>query len=1167
MTITSDDIKLMQPQRLSEEDDGGGQMTGLEVVDGDINNLFEDISRVDRAYGNVSLRKAFLKVDTATTDLYLDAHAILSAQPADPKVSALIFTTENFYDERFEARDKIESFVIPGPTAQFYLRGTQLQGQKTIICFAPEINNVKAPEIGQTLMLQIGTDTGSQQYIKIADVTHSKETFTYGTSNATFVADQWILQLTSELNKNFPADDPTPRPANASKIYTTQQSSSAKYFGSTVLATAITAGATSIRVADVFAPIIPTASSETPVIDQRPGGYISHIVGSSTSTLTLNVTYTNGGTSILPTAIVPGSISVTISGTTYTDKGGVLVNAAEETGLLDGTAIEYYGGEIAWAGSAPGATVALTYKPGVLRQQLPNTARIEIDDTNRNFNYVLSLDPPPSPKTFNASYQYLGKWYELNDDGTGLLVGDGSGQINYATGSVVLTLQAQPDADSVIFYRWTEGSIYTPAAASAFSGNTPVSLTLSKQSIVEGSVTITWESGGIEKTATDEEGVIIGDATGVINYARGTIELTSTTAPDDGWSVDYDFKSSGEKTAIEAVPANNDSSDIVLETEENIAPGSVSFTIRKSIPREIYNDDAVLLSKTFTHELHYVSDNSNGEIINRRTKQTIGTVNYLTGQVVISGSDFLVSRPDLPGGIKTQAVVHSFFDGYSHTQVNTTRYSTFAFREEIIAQDVHVAYRLSADAELSDSETITAISAPWRFALMDEGTIVPGSVILQIGSEIWFDDGEGRLLRNYNTSTGVGTILGTIDYSTTEVVINNYAGRPIIATVTPIACVAGEDWSVVKSTTFRTIAAPLRPNGFNVRADDVETSEQYNAQADNEGTLSGDDITGSVDLRNGIAEIVFPAPVFASTVFYNAVSYKSVPLDPEILGLDPVRLPADGRVPIFRDADILVITHTKKDLIESPDDGLVIDAGRDKLYSAWIEDEEGIQLDPDQYTLDKEAGTATLADPFEAIDADGEPLAGDLFFVHRVDDMALCTEARLNGALQLAQPLYHSFPANETWVASAVYLGDLRGRVKDFGCYTTDPGYGGTGTPSAGQFNLVNYPIAIDNRGSVPERWKIIFTNTTTYRLLGEHRGQVATGSTAADFSPTNPQTGTSFFTIKADGWGAGWATGNTVVFETEAAAAPLWFVRTVLPGQPTVNDDELKIELRGDHN
>ncbi|HSX84065.1 MAG TPA: hypothetical protein VLE50_01605 [Cellvibrio sp.] len=498
---------------------------------------------------------------------------------------------------------------------------------------------------------------------------------------------------------------------------------------------------------------------------------------------------------------------------------------------------------------------------------------------------------------------------------------------------------------------------------------------------------------------------------------------------------------------------------------------------------------------------------------------------------------------------------------------NTAKYSAAPVREEIVSHSVTVSYLLAADAEQSATDTIADHAYPWRFHLAESGPIVPGSVILQIGAELWFDNGQGQLVRNFNTSTGVGSVLGSLDYTTTEVVIDDYAGRPITATVTPIACVIGEDWSVLQFTSFRTSAAPLRPNGFNVRANDMESGEQYNAQADNEGELSGDAVTGSVDLQKGLADISFPAPVQASSVFYNAVSYKSVPLNPEILGLDPVRLPADGRVPILRDADIIVMTHTARDLIPSPVDALVIDAGRDKLYDAWFEDENGTRLDPDQYSLNKDTGNATLANPFIAQDSDNNPLVGDLYFVHRVDDMALCIEARIDGTLQLAQPIYHDLPANDTWVASAVYLGDLRGRVKDFGCYTTDPGFGGTGTPSSGQYNLVNFPIAIDNRGSVPERWKIIFTSTTAFRLLGEHRGQVATGSIAVDFSPLNPQSGTPFFSIESDGWGSGWATGNAVVFETEAAAAPLWFIRTVLPGQASVEDDQLKIELRGDHN
>ena len=498
---------------------------------------------------------------------------------------------------------------------------------------------------------------------------------------------------------------------------------------------------------------------------------------------------------------------------------------------------------------------------------------------------------------------------------------------------------------------------------------------------------------------------------------------------------------------------------------------------------------------------------------------------------------------------------------------NSAKYTATPTQEEIVSHPVQIVYRFAADAEQSANDTIADQLYPWRFHIAPTGPIVPGSVVLQIDSEYWFDNGQGQLIRNYNTNTGVGTVLGSIDYTTTEVVIDDYAGRPITATVTPIACVIGEDWAVLKDTSFRTAAAPLRPNGFTVRADDSETGEQYNALADNEGDLSGDGVTGEVNLERGLADISFPAPVLASSVFYNAVSYKSVPLDPEILGLDPVRLPADGRVPILRDGDILVMTHTARDVIVDPVAGMVVDAGRDKLYDIFIEDSEGTRLDPAMYTVNKEAGTATLATPFTAQDAESNALVGDLYAVHRVDEMAQCTEARIDGTLQLAQPIYHDLPADETWVASAVYLGNLRARVKNFGCFVTDPGFGGEGTPSTAQYNDITYPPAIDNRGSVPERWKIIFTGVTGFRLVGEHYGQVETGTTLTDFSPINPQTGTPYFTIESNGWGGGWSTGNTVVFETEAAAAPLWLIRTVLQGMATVDDDQLKIELRGDHN
>ena len=51
MTILETDIKLMAAERMTDTDDGGGRETANEIVDGVSNNLFPDISRLDRVYG------------------------------------------------------------------------------------------------------------------------------------------------------------------------------------------------------------------------------------------------------------------------------------------------------------------------------------------------------------------------------------------------------------------------------------------------------------------------------------------------------------------------------------------------------------------------------------------------------------------------------------------------------------------------------------------------------------------------------------------------------------------------------------------------------------------------------------------------------------------------------------------------------------------------------------------------------------------------------------------------------------------------------------------------------------------------------------------------------------------------------------------------------------
>ena len=72
MSILSGDIKLLASQRLTDTPDGGGRVTGHEIVSGEHNSLFPDISDLDRAYGVVNLRKAFLTVQTDNTDQPFD---------------------------------------------------------------------------------------------------------------------------------------------------------------------------------------------------------------------------------------------------------------------------------------------------------------------------------------------------------------------------------------------------------------------------------------------------------------------------------------------------------------------------------------------------------------------------------------------------------------------------------------------------------------------------------------------------------------------------------------------------------------------------------------------------------------------------------------------------------------------------------------------------------------------------------------------------------------------------------------------------------------------------------------------------------------------------------------------------------------------------------------
>lgn len=169
------------------------------------------------------------------------------------------------------------------------------------------------------------------------------------------------------------------------------------------------------------------------------------------------------------------------------------------------------------------------------------------------------------------------------------------------------------------------------------------------------------------------------------------------------------------------------------------------------------------------------------------------------------------------------------------------------------------------------------------------------------------------------------------------------------------------------------------------------------------------------------------------------------------------------------------------------------------------------------------------------------------------------------GELTFADDLVHSYAAGAV-VSSCLDLGDIQALAGiSFSQQTWTRVFSDTriGNTISAAYNQATYPIEVNNAGAATERWAIVFTSTTAFRLIGELVGEIATGTVGTDFSPVNPITGEVYFTIASAGWGSGWATGNVLRFNTTGARAPVWAVRTVSPSTPD-GLDSATLQIRG---
>jgi len=705
-----------------------------------------------------------------------------------------------------------------------------------------------------------------------------------------------------------------------------------------------------------------------------------------------------------------------------------------------------------------------------------------------------------------------------------------------------------------------------------------VPFTLSQSPVIPTSVAISWTTGGAAKSATvDASGAISGDATGQMDEFEGTGELILTTLPDRGSDLTISYNWYEAQNAGEAVKA-----------DENVSASS-PIVLSAAAKPDTLRLELWLISPVDQHRQHRIIavDQGGNLVVPKQRASTSwgssGSDSVVTDQIIGTVSGDTVTITESAVDVEFYKRGYGMVIWYEHRDTKSLSIDT--------SKDATARYVVDGVTTNSVAATdITPIASVTLDLLPNViDPIVPESVRFTLGGKT-YDDRSGNLLTDIDPQTGSGLAAGSIDYNAGTAEVTFWQdGQPVGLNVTSLLTVYGE-WTATEGF-FRTPSAPLKPESLQIIGT-TEDGEQIIATANQDGEFTHEWLQGTVNYTFGTAAVTFgklvadssltpeektewwydpakvdgdgniykPRPMITSTLRYNAVAFSYIPLDAGIVGIDAVRLPPDGRVPIYRPGDVVMVMHPQETAPQTVTTGGTI-ATRPRVAWVRVMDANGEQV-TEGYSLDRATGTVTFDDT--------TGITMPVTVRHTVGDLRLVTDVQITGDITLSRELTHDYPANESIVASCLIHGDRRARVAQT---WDEQSWSGTwkdsreGNEATATLNLIDHPITVTNEGCDTDRWLFRCTNASTnaWELISEKRGLVWSGTytqTGDDVAPINPRTrgedgagGVPYMTIPAAANGGGWQTGNVVRINTVGAIADFWIARAIQQSDEPLDD------------
>jgi uncharacterized protein Veg len=556
------------------------------VVDGESNNLFPDVSELDRTMGRVSMRKIYAGVNSVDTDALMGSTVFVSKNPDDPNVSALLFSTESHVDTRDSAQNRVENYLAKGGQIAGTPLDTLWQGMK-IIQVAMFKNEIEA-NVGDTIVLisNEGKSNEYEQYVRITKVETRIAIMIVNGKEVEYKVATYDLNDPLEIDfVGLSASQWYSGTKSTTIIRDTLVADTGKYYASTDLVEDANVGQFTVQAASMFSQLVPAAQIETPLVDLNASSESIALVSGNANKITIAYSTTIGTSQNLyiGSSVIPSSVSFTLFGNAIADQGGLL---KKSDGTQVGT-IDYQRGLIQWTSSAGSGSTSLsiTFRPAAAPTQPMHTYAVPVTQNNQSLNWTGVLIPIPAPGSLSVSYMSQGKFYTLKDNGSGQLKGSsdsyGAGTINYVTGSWLVTLGALPDVDTPILLLWgTPISTFERADLAVLPA--AIEFDLNQLGIAASSVAVNWMLEGIAKSATsNSQGQFTGDATGTVNYATGVGRIIPNKLPQKAtvFTINYSFGDPKSQTVSDVTPNGSQQLSFNIGTGAAIEPNSVELKI------------------------------------------------------------------------------------------------------------------------------------------------------------------------------------------------------------------------------------------------------------------------------------------------------------------------------------------------------------------------------------------------------------------------------------------------------------------------------------------------------------------------------------------------------------------------------------------------------------